>query len=254
MINEVELQDLVAKHIKIDKGENMSKYNYELNTLYNDNFYAELLEVYNNFDIENILNESIMSIPVNKVKDMLKKIATIKNDKQMESFVNKHKKLVRPEKELKQKVMKLAKQLNFEEKEVKEAGLSVMKTLAAISQFSVLSVILGIPIMIIMLINAKVKKQPLKEVAKQTARDIEKSINSAKKGPYTSSLNFTIYGVLFFIGSYITYLISLMVGGGALISAAIGSFVLVALVLLILSSISFMWTFLGTPGRMMRGE
>jgi len=245
---------LVAKHIKIDKGENMSKYNYELNTLYNDNFYAELLEVYNNFDIENILNESIMSIPVNKVKDMLKKIATIKNDKQMESFVNKHKKLVRPEKELKQKVMKLAKQLNFEEKEVKEAGLSVMKTLAAISQFSVLSVILGIPIMIIMLINAKVKKQPLKEVAKQTARDIEKSINSAKKGPYTSSLNFTIYGVLFFIGSYITYLISLMVGGGALISAAIGSFVLVALVLLILSSISFMWTFLGTPGRMMRGE
>ena len=255
MINEAELQDLVANHIKIDKGENMSKYNYELNTLYNDNFYTEILEVYNNFDVENILNESAMSMPVNKVKDMLKKIATIKNDKQMESFVSKHKKLIRPKKELNQKVMKLAKQLNFDKKEVKEVSENILKVLSALLQSSLLIVSTAIiPIMIIMLINSKVKKQPLKEVAKQVVRDIEKSISSAKKGPYTSSLNFTIYGVLFYIGSVVTYLISLMIGGGAIVTGVMGGFIAVAGVLLVLSTISFMWTFLGTPGRMMRGE
>ena len=253
MINEVELQDLVANHIKIDKGENMSKYNYELNTLYNDNFYTELLEIYNNSDTQNILNESIMS--VNKVKDMLKKIATIKNDKQMESFVSKHKKLIRPKKELNQKVMKLAKQLNFDKKEVKEASENILKVLSALLQSSLLIVSTAIiPIMIIMLINSKVKNQPLKEVAKQVVKDMEKSIKKTKKGPYTSSLNFTMYGILFYIGSMVTYLISLMIGGGAVIVGVIGGLITVALVLLVLSTISFMWTFLGTPGRMMRGE
>jgi hypothetical protein len=67
----------------------MSNYNYELNTLFGNNSYDELLEIYNDFNMDSLLNESIMSIPKNKLKDILKKITTIKDDKQMESFVNK---------------------------------------------------------------------------------------------------------------------------------------------------------------------
>lgn len=252
MINEKDLENLALKDIKIHKGGPMTNYNYELNTLFNNDSYSELLEIYNNFGVENTLNESVA---INKVKDILKKISSIKNDKQMETFVNRHKNFVKPESELKKKLKKLADQMGFDTQEVKEATISASKAIAAISQFSVLTASTAmIPIMIAMMINAKIKKQPLKEVAKQVARDIENSISAAKKGPYTSSLNFTIYGVLFFIGSYITYLISLMIGGGAIVTAAIGGFVAVAAVLLALSTISFMWTFLGTPGRMKRGE
>ena len=253
MISAVVLQDLVAKHIKIDKGGSMNNYNYDLNTLYNDNTYDELLECYNNI---NVLNEGVLKMPLNKIKDMLKKITTIKNDEQMEKFVNKNKKFVKSNKELKQQTMKIAKQLNFGEKEVKEAEIDIIKALAAISQFSVLTVALGIPILLVMLVNTRIKKQKLSDISTQVAKDIKISIQQAKKGPYTSSLKFTVYGALFAIASGVLYTLSVLTIG--LASAVFMSFgggaFIAALVLLILSSISFMWTFLGTPGRMMRGE
>jgi len=247
---------LVADHIKTDKGGNMNTYNYELNTLFNDGTYDELLEIYNNFDFEIMLNESVLSIPKNKIKDMLKKISTIKDTDKMEKFVNKNKKFVKPEKELKQRVRKLAKQLNFEEKEVKQAEISIIKTLAAISQFSTLVSLLGIPLLIIMMINAKVKRQTLSDVSHQIIKDIKDSIQKAKKGPYTSSLNFTVFGVLFYIGSILIYFLTMFTAGFAttIMTSFVGGALFVGMILLILSMISFMWTFLGTPGRMRRGE
>ena len=119
----------------------MSNYNYELNTLFNNNPYDELLE----FNMKNLLNENIASLPLNKTKEMLKKITSIKNDKQMESFVKKHKKFVKPQKQLKKEVFKLARQLNFDDKEVKDADYSIVKGMAAAGQTVALTAILGIP-------------------------------------------------------------------------------------------------------------
>jgi hypothetical protein len=107
-----------------------------------------------------------------------------------------------------------------------------------------------------MMINSKVKKQKLSDVSAQVAKDITSSIQKAKKGPYSTSLNMTIYGVLMAIISAILYLLSALTIGivsGGFFAFGGGAFI-TALVLLILGCISFMWTFLGTPGRMQRGE
>jgi hypothetical protein len=231
----------------------MNNYNYELNALFNNDIYSELLEIYNNYSVDNILNESTM--PANKLKDMLKKISSIKNDKQMETFVGRHKNFVKPEKELNSKVYKLANDMDIDLKAVKKASVNISRAFAALGQASVLTMSGAIiPILIVMMINSKIKKQPFKQVSEQVLKDIEKSITSTTKGPYSSSLNFTVYGVLSFIGGFMTYLIGALFGGSVVALGMTGGFLLVAGVLLVLSTISFMWTFLGTPGRMKEGE
>lgn len=229
----------------------MSNYNYELNTLFGDISYDDLLEVYNKFNMENSLNESVMSIPKNKIKDILKKITTIKDDNQMEKFVNKHKKFVKPHKELKNSVMKLAKQLNFEEKEIEEVNNSISKILSVFIQSSILIAVAGIPLLITIMINSIIKKVSIKEVAKTVLDDLKTSIHRTKKGHYTSALNFTFYGIIFLIQSFILSFLALSPGFIISITTSItGGFFFVGLVLFILGLISFMWTFLGTPERL----
>jgi len=221
---------------------------YDLNNIMNESNYDELLEIYNSITNNSILTEGIASIPMNKAKQMLKKISSFKNPKQMESFIKSNKKFVKSEKDLNVNVKKLAKKLNYTDAEVQASRVSIMKSLALISQFAGLASLLGIPLIIIIMLIAAAKGKSLSEVTDQILDDIKVSIRKDVKGPYETSIQNIIWGLIIYIGS----LIVMLLGGALAVDAivAIGAIgFLVGLILLIISVISFMWTFVTTPLR-----